>query len=79
MGYAESTAYCTACIDDLIVFAIFLVVCPPLPQSASSLIGYYRTGICRWHISSGYCIVSEIAIYTFARNQPLSPRPRSGF
>ena len=37
MGYAGSITCCTTFIDGVIVFAIFLAVCPPLQQSASFL------------------------------------------
>ena len=39
MGYAGRTAWCTTFVDDLIVFAIFLVVCSPPQRSSSFLNG----------------------------------------
>jgi len=39
MGYAGRTAWCTAFVDDLIVFAIFLVVFSPPQQSSPFLNG----------------------------------------
>ena len=63
MGYVGRIARHTAFVDDVIVFAIFIAVCSPLQQSSSFLRGSYRTDTCRWHISSGCCIVSAIIIH----------------
>ena len=62
MGYARRIARSTAFTNVLTVFAVFLAVCSPLQQSYSSLKGWYRTGTCRWHFSSGCCMVSSTAI-----------------
>ena len=63
MEYVGRIASRTPFVDDVIVFVIFLAVCSPPQQSPSFLNGWYRTGTCRWDISSGRCIVSRIEIY----------------
>ena len=63
MGYVRRIARRTASVDDLIVFAIFLAVCLPLYQSSFLLEGWRRTGTCRQHTKSGFCIVSGIVIH----------------
>ena len=63
MGYVGRIACRRAFVDNVIVFAIFLTVCSPPQQSSSFSKGQHRTGIYRWHFSSGCCMVNSIAIY----------------
>jgi hypothetical protein len=64
MGYAGRITCRAPFIDDFIVFAIFLAVRSP-QQPTSFLNRQHRTGTCRWHIRSGRCMVSEIAIHPY--------------
>jgi len=74
MGYVGRIACCMAYADNLVVFAISIAVCSPLQQSSSFLNEWYRTGACRWHISSGRCMVSGIITYP-CHTRPSFPNP----
>jgi len=62
MGYVERIACRTAFAEDLIAFAIFLVVHLLLQEVLSFLKGLHRSGTCQSRTKSGFCIVSGIAI-----------------
>ena len=59
MGYAMNAVRRMSLIDDKIVFALFLAVCPPEVKPFRSN-RRYRTGICRCYFSSGYYLVSGV-------------------
>ena len=63
MGYAEGIVCRMTFVDDVIVFALFLVVCSPPQKRSSSLNGQHRTGTYRCYIRPGFCMVSGITIY----------------
>ena len=71
MEYVGRIACRTPFADDLIVFAIFLMVRLPLQENSPFLKGLYRSGTCQSRTRSGFCIVSGIAIHDRAFPTPV--------